>query len=89
MVGCKCRTSPPDRQEVDHIEFRSRGDKRRRGKLNRLKGRLCEATGPVVSNYLSATIRFAADTIASSDAATILVLMPTPNSRPPGCSIST
>src|SRR5690606_7136145 len=36
-----------------------------------------------------AMIRLAADTTASSDAATILVLIPAPKSRPPGCSIST
>ncbi len=33
--------------------------------------------------------RLAAETIASSEAATMLVLMPTPNSVPPGYSAST
>ena len=33
-------------------------------------------------------MRFAADTTASSEAATMLVLMPAPNILPPGCSTS-
>ena len=42
---------------------------------------------PAVYCFLSSR-RLAADTTASSEAATILVLMPTPNSLPSGCSIS-
>lgn len=37
----------------------------------------------------SSSTRLAADTIASSDAATMFLLMPAPNSFPPGCSTST